>query len=327
MDRGDADSLGVEIWRGGVNTWECDEMGHMNVRFYVTRAMEGLVGLAAALGMPKAFTPDAGASLLLREQHIRFLREARPGGLLHMRGAVIEMGETDAQVLQVLYHSAHRRAGGELGQPRQPCHRARRAALCLAAPGARAAGRLTVPVPFLRRAAQRLVDLGPFESRASLDRATALGLTPIALGAVAARDCDPFGRARAEQLHLPASPTAFHSWKIGEVHCAIIAEGKLRPAAAETCRRGGAGISAGLSPDFGQAAGARVAVHSWASPPSEPRTQRVVHWMLDPDTRKSVGKPGSIAVAATLDLDTRKIVAASPAALAGDSSGQVIGAS
>ena len=45
----DADNLGIEVWRGCVNTWECDEMGHLNVRFYVARAMEGLVGLAAAL--------------------------------------------------------------------------------------------------------------------------------------------------------------------------------------------------------------------------------------------------------------------------------------
>ena len=38
-----AEDIGVEVWRGGVNTWECDEMGHLNVRFYVARAMEGLV--------------------------------------------------------------------------------------------------------------------------------------------------------------------------------------------------------------------------------------------------------------------------------------------
>jgi len=80
---------GIEIWRGGVNTWECDEMGHMNVRFYVARAMEGLVGLAAALGLPHAFAAHAGATLLVREQHIRFLREARAGAALHMTGGVV----------------------------------------------------------------------------------------------------------------------------------------------------------------------------------------------------------------------------------------------
>ena len=25
----------VEVWRGGVASWECDQMGHLNVGFYV----------------------------------------------------------------------------------------------------------------------------------------------------------------------------------------------------------------------------------------------------------------------------------------------------
>ena len=37
------DSKGLEVWRGSVNTWECDQMGHLNVRFYVARSAEGLV--------------------------------------------------------------------------------------------------------------------------------------------------------------------------------------------------------------------------------------------------------------------------------------------
>ena len=50
---------GLEVWRGGVNTWECDRMGHLNVRFHVAHAAEGLVGLAAGLGLPRAFAPAA----------------------------------------------------------------------------------------------------------------------------------------------------------------------------------------------------------------------------------------------------------------------------
>jgi acyl-CoA thioester hydrolase len=70
---------GAELWRGGVNTWECDEMGHMNVRFYVVKAVEGLATLAALIGMPDAFRSDATSTLLVREQHIRFLKEAHAG--------------------------------------------------------------------------------------------------------------------------------------------------------------------------------------------------------------------------------------------------------
>ena len=35
----------IEVLRSGVNTWECDQMGHMNVRFYVAKMMEGLAEL------------------------------------------------------------------------------------------------------------------------------------------------------------------------------------------------------------------------------------------------------------------------------------------
>ena len=61
----------VEVWSGGVNTWESDEMGHLNVRFWVAKSLEALGGLARVLGMPQAFTTEAGATLVVREQHMR----------------------------------------------------------------------------------------------------------------------------------------------------------------------------------------------------------------------------------------------------------------
>ena len=87
--RGDSSwAKAVEVWRGSVATWECDAMGHLNVGFYVAKSMEGLAGLAAELGMPDAFAADARATLIVREQHIRFLREARPDAPLVMTGGV-----------------------------------------------------------------------------------------------------------------------------------------------------------------------------------------------------------------------------------------------
>ena len=37
----------IPLWSGIANTWDCDEMGHMNVRVYVEKAMEGLGSLRA----------------------------------------------------------------------------------------------------------------------------------------------------------------------------------------------------------------------------------------------------------------------------------------
>jgi acyl-CoA thioester hydrolase len=302
MAGGHAENLGVEVWRGGVNTWECDEMGHMNVRFYVTRAMEGLVGLAAALGMPKAYTPDAGASLILREQHIRFLREAHPGGLLHMRAAVISMDETEAQVLQVLYHTTTgepaatyvSRVSHITAQDARPFPWTRQTR-------ALAAG-LTVAVPAY--AAPRGLDLGPVETQASLARAKALGVRAIASGAVSPQDCDVFGRMRAEQFIGRISDGI--PQLVGEVRSIIASNSPQKPK-----RVGGAVLEYRLAYLDWPRAGDRMTVHSGLAA-IEGTTQRIVHWILDPST----GRPWatSMAVAATLDLDARKIVAVTPAA-------------
>ena len=90
------DGEGLEVWRGGVNPWQCDQMGHLNVRFYVAHAVEALAGLAAALGMTRAYSPHATSTLVVREHHIRFLKEARVGDPLHMTVGVLDFGDTGA---------------------------------------------------------------------------------------------------------------------------------------------------------------------------------------------------------------------------------------
>ena len=52
----------IEVARSAVQTWECDQMGHMNVQFYVAKAEEGMTALAAALGLsPRAQRSDLAA--------------------------------------------------------------------------------------------------------------------------------------------------------------------------------------------------------------------------------------------------------------------------
>ena len=99
------EELGVEVWRGGVNVWELDDNGHMNVRFFMARVMEGLVGAAAALGLPDAFRPMAETTLIIREQHLRFLREARSRNPLHMTVGVLDIDAFNARLLFQLFHS------------------------------------------------------------------------------------------------------------------------------------------------------------------------------------------------------------------------------
>ena len=62
----------IPLWRGNANAWECDELGHLNVRFYLAKAWEAVEALSEALNMRAAFQPGATATLIAREIDIRF---------------------------------------------------------------------------------------------------------------------------------------------------------------------------------------------------------------------------------------------------------------
>jgi acyl-CoA thioester hydrolase len=281
---------GLEVWRGGVNTWECDEMGHMNVSFYVARAIEGLVGLAGVIGLEGAFRAGADATLLVREHHIRFLREARPGAALHMVAGVVSLGEDEARVLQLLMHSST----GEIAATFQTIvshvtSRERRAFPWSDRTRA-LAGDLMVDIP--DRARPRSLSLDPARSGASLAEADRMGLVRLSAGAFGAPDCDVFGRIRPELF-------------IGKVSDGVpglrrVVGGPLeRPA-----NIGGAVLEYRLLHLDWPEAGDRFEIRSGLVG-VQGDAQRIVHWMLDPVSGRPWGTAEAIAVA--LDLQARKI--------------------
>ncbi len=304
---------GVEIWRGGVNTWDCDEMGHMNVRHYVVRAQEGLIGLAAELGLPGAFSPHANATLLVKEHHIRFLREAHAGAPLTMLGGVIEMGETEARLLQLLIHPAT----GELAATFQTTvvHATPREGQPFPWPriARERAEALMVEVPEKARA--RSLGLTPFTPTASLARADALRLSRIGLGGLLPTDCDVYGRMRAEQFigRVSDGIGAF----IHPFRDLVVEHAEHKPQ-----RMGGAVLEYRIAYLAWPRIGDRIDIRSGLVG-TDARTMRVVHWMLDPTTGEPWGT--SEAVAITFDLDARKVVPVSDAARAALAQHEVAG--
>jgi acyl-CoA thioester hydrolase len=281
----------IEVWRGGVATWECDAMGHLNVGFYVAKAMEALAGLVAELGMPRVFSGAAESTVIVREQHIRFLREARPNAPMTMTGGVIAIGETDARLLLLMRHPT-----GDLAAAFQTVvtHATARDGRPFPWPArvrARAEA-LAVEVP--PHAAPRSIGLGPIETQASRERADALGLVRTGLGVVDAAQCDAFGRMRTEEFMRRLSDAIPH----------VFAHG--RPGGAETGKRsGGAALEYRLIHHAWPLAGDRVELRSGTAG-ADARLRRLVHWMLDPET----GRPwaSAEAIAVSLDLEARKII-------------------
>ena len=289
---------GVEVWRGGVNAWECDHMGHMNVRFYVARAMEGLAGFAAQLGLGAAFSRRAASTFLVKDQHIRFLREAAAPAALHMTAGVVDVTDTEARVLQLLVHSTT----GELAAAFQTvvAHVTvnERRAFPWSARSREGLESLRVEVP--SRAQPRSLNLAESAGEGSMETAKALGLLPIASGTVGIQDCDVFGRMRPEVF-------------VGRISDGVPAlRGRLNgdtAMATAGSRVGGAVLEYRIAYLGWPEAGSRVEVLSGLAGVDD-TTQRFVHWILDPATGRAWGS--ALAVATDLDLAERKVIPFSP---------------
>jgi acyl-CoA thioester hydrolase len=282
----------VQIWRGGVNTWDCDEMGHMNVRVYVARALEGLAGMALQLGQPCAFAPNATATLIVREHRIRFHREAHAGAGLHMTGGVVEMGESDAVLLQLLTHSETGEPCASFvtrvvhatpfdGRPFPWSPRAREAA-----------ERLEVEVPAFA-AARSLVDLA--DPLAHPRRADSLPC--VGQGAVAPDACDVFGRMGADRFMGRISEA---TGPLMAPLCRALAE------AADIKRLGGVALEYRLTYGDLPRAGDHVELRSGLAS-LDAKTARIAHWLMDPVSGRAFAT--AQAVVANFDLDARRIVA------------------
>lgn len=293
--RGMAPSPGAEVWRGGVNTWECDEMGHLNARFYVARAMEGLVGMAGLLGLGDAFRHQANATLIVEEHYLKFLKEARAGTPLHMTAGILEIDDTRARILQLLIHSAT----GELAAATQTVITHATTADHRVFPWSprtlqRAEG-LRVEAP--TAAIPRSLEFAPASGAASLAEADRLGLVRLGLGAVSPAECDAFGRMRPEVF-------------LGRISDGVPAMGAVF------------GVTSHLNPNSDLGLGAavletRAVYHAWPRAGDRvelrsglaevnAKTFRLAHWLLDPETGRAWASAEAVAV--DFDLTRRRIV-------------------
>ncbi len=290
-----SNSIGpIEVWRGGVSAWECDEMGHLNVRFYVARAMEGLAGIAAALGMTEAFAARSQATLIVREHHIRFLREAHVGAPLNMTAGVVEMGEADAVLLQTLTHSLTGQTCATFIT--RVAHAVSRDGRVFPWPQRSRELALALRTDISPEAAPRSIAGDPLASQASLARADELGLTVTGRGVVGPQDCDVFGRMRPELAMTRVSQGLAH----------FIEPLRQAAAADPSIRLGGAALEYRLAYFGLPRAGDQVELRSGFAE-IQPKYARMAHWLVDPVS--GAAWISAEHIGANFDLDARRLLA------------------
>jgi acyl-CoA thioester hydrolase len=293
-----------DVWRGGVATWECDEMRHMNTRFYVARCMEAIAMLFGKAGLRLLFAPGSATTLAVRTMHIRFLREARAGTSMHISAGFTAIGDGTAEIVAMMFDSASNDCAATFR-------------LGLGHVAAADGRELTWPEAFASRIATEIVEAPrlalprgvgdlPATTSASGARAEQLGLHLLGQGAVPHQACDSWGKLL---------PHAFVGAMADSVRNIIT---PLRELCARYSDRSG--------PHFGAAA-LEFLIRLEILPESgdcwevrsglarvDGRTMNIVNWMLDPFSGHAFGSMEVVAIC--FDLETRKLIPIAPAAQA-----------
>jgi acyl-CoA thioester hydrolase len=286
------------LYQGSVNTWECDEGGHLNVRFQLERFTYGLMLFAHALAMPRAYTPSAMSTLAPLDLHIRFHKEALPPQSLSMHGAVTEMSDDEITLCGDMRH-----ADGAFGSTFtlraahvEPSTEKR---FAFSSRTRAAAAALMRPLP--EHAAPRSIDLGRAPCDASLARAIELGAMRIGATGVTPEQCDAFGRLRMDHLFGRTSdsvPALLASYRQS-----IAGDGASMPA--------GAVVEARIAIRKRPRAGDLIEIRSGVAEIFA-KTLRLMHWLCDPVSGGVWATFEVISV--SFDKATRKAIAPSDAA-------------
>lgn len=294
----------IPLWSGSANAWDCDEMGHMNVRVYSEKAIEGWGVFAHAIGMPHAFKDQTPSVLLPADQHIRFVAEALAGRPLQMTGCVETVGESDCVLFQQIRHGDGRlcaafrtrlvHSTSDSGKPFPWSTRTRALLESLVD---------TPPMDTLPRSFDPSRTGIPNEA-ATIDLPNTLGVPVIGRGTIPRIHCDAHGRMMPQWFIGRISdsvPNLMHTWR------AEVAK------QAGGLRMGAAVVEYQLKYRSWPRAGDLFQVRSGLVSANK-KIQTLVHWVVDPVSGKACCT--SEAAVLTFDLDTRKAITASPDAVA-----------
>ncbi len=164
----------IELYRNSVRLWECDQMGHMNVQFYVEKATAALAVLEQKLGLG-----EGGQRLVAREHHIRFLREQRPGVPIRLVGGVLDAEPTQLRVYLEMQHAATGSVAATIVARTELTGAGREQTLPIPNEALSRAAGMQVGLP--EHAAPRGLELTPPATLPRLEQADAMGMVPTYL--------------------------------------------------------------------------------------------------------------------------------------------------
>lgn len=287
----------VEVWRGCANAWECDHIGHLNTRYYVARIEQALAAFAQRLGLAEVNEKNGAHHLLVKAQHMRFLREARAGAALHATGQVLSWRRDEADVLFLLQHSNSGQVAATFRLTLAYVEHGSGRSVPWPEEATRAALAFTCGAP--REAEPRSISLDGTEVTASLDRARHLGLKTTGLGSIMSDACDAHGYWRLSAFMGRVADSIPH-----------LRNGDWREVLQRTTPGSPSRVGSALVefqtvhvrwPRIGDGCEVRSALAGCTD-----RVTYSSHWLLDPETGNPWAAVRTVGIA--LDLDARRSI-------------------
>ena len=96
-------------YRGTVYPWHCDQMGHMNVMWYVGKFDEATWQLFAAAGITPSYLRAQRRGMVAVDQRLSYRGELYAGDVISIRSAIIELGTSSIRFV----HEMQRDETGE----------------------------------------------------------------------------------------------------------------------------------------------------------------------------------------------------------------------
>lgn len=282
----------IEVARSSVQTWECDQMGHMNVQFYVEKAGQGLAALGLALGLGPRFARNEGARLQVSDHHVRFLREQRPGAPFFLRAGILEVRDYGLSVYEEMVNTASGEPAATFNAEVQWVDDETREVKPLPARAKTAAKSLIVERP--AHGAPRGLELYDPRPAPKLKEADAMGMVRVWQGEIAPALCDAQGFLTVRNFMGIVSD--------GIPNLLVQTNGTDR---SKTPTIGGAALEYRFIYRRYPRIGDIVTLRSGLKQVG-PKTYTWCHWLFDLETGESIATAEAVAIA--LDLTTRKAI-------------------
>ena len=95
----------IETGRGVVFPWNCDFLGHMNVRWYAHFFDDAGWHLWSVVGLPQTKIRERGVTLVVASTKTDFIHELRAGELIVVKSGFTHIGNRSIRHLARLYNA------------------------------------------------------------------------------------------------------------------------------------------------------------------------------------------------------------------------------